>query len=111
MTNYRLALLTCLLALAGALQSGGGPAAAYGPYNGYFIPDGVGLKKPLSADAATLKGDGRWTLYCRVRSDAAVKGRTLLAGFGEPDAAAGGLRVELKGWNVRETVIPVHPAR
>jgi beta-galactosidase/beta-glucuronidase len=91
MTAYRLALLTCLLALAAAVQSGTAPAA-YGPYNGYFIADGVGLKKPLSADAAPLKGDRPWTLYCWVKSDAAVTGRTLLAGFGEPEGAAGGTR-------------------
>ncbi|HJQ30774.1 MAG TPA: LamG-like jellyroll fold domain-containing protein [Pyrinomonadaceae bacterium] len=91
MTVYRLALLTCLLALAGALQSGGTPAS-YGPFNGYFIHDGVGLKKTISAEGAPLKGDRPWTLYCWVKADDLLTGRTLLAGFGEPDAAAGAQR-------------------
>ncbi|HWW74223.1 MAG TPA: LamG domain-containing protein, partial [Pyrinomonadaceae bacterium] len=88
MTAYRLALVTCLLASAGVLQSPGAPAS-YGPFNGYFIHDGVGLKKAISAEAAPLKGESRWTLYCWIRGDEALTGRTLLAGFGEPDAAAG----------------------
>ena len=98
MTVYRLALLPLLLALAGASRSATAPAA-YGPYHGYFIPDGVGLKKPLGAEAAPLlhsappvKGESRWTLYCWVKGDAAVAGGTLLAGFGEPGGGPGAQR-------------------
>src|SRR5215204_4675151 len=88
MTDYRLALLSCLLVLAGGLQSATTPAA-HGPYNGHFIPDGVGLKKPLAAEAAPLKGDRPWTLYCWVKGDETAAGLTLLAGFGEPGGEAG----------------------
>ena len=92
MTRHRLALLSWLLVLAGTFRPGTAHVTLYGPYNGYFIPDGVGLKKPLSAETAPLRGDSPWSLYCWVKSEALAAGRVLLAGFGEPGAEAGAQR-------------------
>lgn len=54
----------------------------YGPYNGVFIPGGLGLKKPFSALDAPLAPASPWSIYCWVRSDAGFPARTLIAGFG-----------------------------
>src|SRR5258708_5845431 len=57
----------------------------YGPYNGNFIPDGDGLKKPLSKDDSILRADSPWSLYLWVRTEEALKGPSLLAGVGNVD--------------------------
>jgi len=91
MTVHRAALLNCLFILAAAFRTGAG-TAAYGPFNGYFIPDGVGLKKPLPPEAGLLKADGRWLIYCWVKGDGPAGAWTLLAGFGDPSGEAGSQR-------------------
>ena len=35
----------------------------YGPYNGVFLPDGDGLRKPLVEHDTVLLADSPWTLY------------------------------------------------
>ena len=57
----------------------------YGPYNGYFLPDGDGLKKALLKDDSILRADSPWSLYFWVRTDEALKAPSLLAGVGNVD--------------------------
>ena len=92
MTDYRLAPLTWLLTFAWLLQAGASAEAVYGPYHGRFIPDGIGLKKPVTPEAGPLKGDSRWSIYCWVKGDGDVAPDALLAGFGEPSGEAGAQR-------------------
>jgi hypothetical protein len=56
----------------------------YGPYNGVFLRGGDGLKKPVVEHDTVLRADSPWSLYCWVRSEAALNGPTLLAGVGDP---------------------------
>ena len=59
--------------------------AYYGPFNGVFLPDGDGLKKPLAKDDTVTRADSRWTVYGWVWLDEAPKGPTLIAGIGKPE--------------------------
>jgi len=56
----------------------------YGPFNGVFLPDGDGLKKPLTKDDSVLLPDSPWSLYAWIRTEEALKGPTLIAGIGDP---------------------------
>jgi hypothetical protein len=78
-----LLLLACSLTIAAQIPVTNDPPF-YGPYNGVFLPGGDGLKKPLVEHDTVLKADSPWSLYCWVRSDAALNGPTLLAGIGDP---------------------------
>ncbi|MGH9943152.1 MAG: glycosyl hydrolase 2 galactose-binding domain-containing protein, partial [Pyrinomonadaceae bacterium] len=89
MTAHRLFLLTLLLILTGGFQLGTIPDTVSGPYHGSFIIGGVGLKKPLNAESSPLEGDRAWSIYAWVKSETPAAARTLLAGFGEPEGAAG----------------------
>ncbi len=89
MIHYRLVFLTAFLLLSGSLQSVAVTETISGPYNGSFIPAGLGLKKPLSATDSVIQANHSWTLYGWVKSDNSIAGRTLLAGFGEPEDAPG----------------------
>ena len=55
----------------------------YGPFNGVFLPDGDGLKKPLVKDDTITRADSPWTLYAWVWLDESPKGPTLIAGIGK----------------------------
>ena len=55
----------------------------YGPFNGVFLPDGNGLKKPLVKDDTITRADSPWTLYAWVWLDESPKGPTLIAGIGK----------------------------
>src|SRR6202451_3279688 len=56
----------------------------YGPFNGVFLPDGDGLKKPLRKDDSVLHADSPWSLYGWVKSAEPLKGPSLVAGIGDP---------------------------
>jgi beta-galactosidase/beta-glucuronidase len=58
----------------------------YGPYNGVFLPDGEGLKKPLVKNDTVTRADSPWTLYGWVHLDETPKGLTPFAGLGDPEA-------------------------
>jgi hypothetical protein len=66
-------------------------ATEFGPYHGVFLPDGLGLKKSFGAPNPPVHGSSRWSMSCWVRSEEPMPGRTLLAGFGDPE---GGLRTQ-----------------
>ena len=56
----------------------------YGPYNGAFLADGLGLKQPLSnTKDSLLRADTPWTLLCWFRTAEPVTTRELVAGLGE----------------------------
>jgi hypothetical protein len=76
------------------------PEEAYGPYNAAFIPDGLGLIKPLAPPASLdprfrrpeppdplTAGAAKWTLTFWFHSSEPLSGTELLAGFGDPVAA------------------------
>jgi hypothetical protein len=57
--------------------------AQYGPYNGTFLADGLGLKISVAnAHDSILRADSPWTMYCWVRSREPVTSRELVAGVG-----------------------------
>ncbi|HEY0321788.1 MAG TPA: LamG-like jellyroll fold domain-containing protein [Pyrinomonadaceae bacterium] len=89
MIFYRLAFVTCLLLLTGSLQPSGISDITYGPYNGSFIPAGLGLKKQLPTEDSPVQAKQSWSIYCWVKSDNPIDAETLLAGFGEPKGEAG----------------------
>jgi hypothetical protein len=61
--------------------------AQYGPYNGVFLADGMGLKKPLAdAHDTVLRADLPWSLYCWIRTNEPVETRELVAGLGNISA-------------------------
>jgi hypothetical protein len=54
-----------------------------GPYNGNFLPDGLGLAKPIAdAHDPILLADSPWSLVCWVRTSEPVAGLELVAGVG-----------------------------
>jgi hypothetical protein len=61
------------------------PPPFYGPFNGSFLPDGDGLRKPLVKDDPLLLADSPWTLSAWVKSAEAVSAPSLVAGFGDPE--------------------------
>ena len=56
-------ILLCLVASAiGAYsQTLTNDPPSYGPFNGTFLPDGDGLKKPLVKDDSVLRADSPWS--------------------------------------------------
>src|SRR4051812_30262259 len=56
---------------------------SYGAFNGVFIADGDGLKKPLGKDDSVLRADSPWSLYLWVRAEEPQHLPSLLAGVGE----------------------------
>ena len=59
----------------------------YGPYNGVFLADGMGLKMPLTdAHDTLLRADLPWSIYCWVRTSEGVETRELVAGLGSTSA-------------------------
>ena len=59
-----------------------GTPATYGPYNGSFIRDGVGIQKKIRASDAELNGSASWSMVLWFRMDRQLSGRSLLAGVG-----------------------------
>ena len=57
----------------------------YGPFNGVFLPDGDGLKKPLLTGDSVLRADSPWSLHAWVKPANALKTPCMVAGFGHPD--------------------------
>lgn len=56
----------------------------YGPYNGAFLADGLGLKQPIAnTKDSVLRADSPWTLLCWFKTTEAVTTRELVAGLGE----------------------------
>jgi len=73
------------------------PEEAYGPYNAIFLPDGLGLIKPLASPLSLdpryrgpqppdplTAGAAQWTLTFWFQPAEPLSGITLLAGFGDP---------------------------
>jgi Exo-beta-D-glucosaminidase Ig-fold domain/Concanavalin A-like lectin/glucanases superfamily/Glycosyl hydrolases family 2/Glycosyl hydrolases family 2, TIM barrel domain/Glycosyl hydrolases family 2, sugar binding domain len=61
--------------------------AQYGPYNGVFLADGMGLKMPLAdVHDTVLRADLPWSLYCWMRTSEPVETRELVAGLGSISA-------------------------
>ena len=56
----------------------------YGPFNAELVSSADGLKKPLKKDDSVLRADSPWSLYAWVRPAEASKGRSLVAGMGDP---------------------------
>ncbi|MDQ2835461.1 MAG: glycoside hydrolase family 2 [Acidobacteriota bacterium] len=57
--------------------------AQYGPYSGTFLPDGMGLRMPLTnLHDSMLLADSPWTLSCWIKTDSPVSSRELVAGMG-----------------------------
>lgn len=80
-------LVFCLFATASTLHAQApvtNDPPSYGPFNGIFIADGDGLKKPLVKDDSVLRADSPWALYAWVRSEEALSAPSLVAGVGEP---------------------------
>ena len=60
------------------------PPPQYGPYNGLFLPDGLGLRVPLTDEHDTMLLPGTpWSMYCWFRADNLPTGRELVAGVGD----------------------------
>ena len=57
----------------------------YGPYNGVFLPDGEGLKKPLVKNDTVTRADSPWTFYAWIYMDETPKGLSPIAGLGDPE--------------------------
>ncbi len=78
-------LFLIVLAVSGYSQT---PAtndpAFYGPFNAELALSGDGLKKPLKKDDSVLRADSPWSLYAWVRPAERPKGRSLVAGMGDP---------------------------
>ncbi|MEO8735585.1 MAG: LamG-like jellyroll fold domain-containing protein [Edaphobacter sp.] len=59
----------------------------YGPYNGTFLPDGIGLRMPVpNAKDSVLRADSPWSLYCWIRTSEPISAPELVAGLGNTSA-------------------------
>src|SRR5258708_10254563 len=104
-------MMVCSIAVAEHAQA---PATNdppfYGLFNGVFLADGEGLKKSLAKDDSVLRADSPWSLYAWVRAEEEAKGRSLIAGAGDPSdeypryLATDGTRVML--WMGRDNILP-----
>ncbi|HUD23203.1 MAG TPA: LamG-like jellyroll fold domain-containing protein [Acidobacteriaceae bacterium] len=82
------------LALASAMAAAQPPAAPvatdpqqFGPYNGSFLPDGLGLKMTITdAHDPVLLADSPWSLFCWIKAAEPVNAFELVAGVGIPAA-------------------------
>jgi Exo-beta-D-glucosaminidase Ig-fold domain/Concanavalin A-like lectin/glucanases superfamily/Glycosyl hydrolases family 2/Glycosyl hydrolases family 2, sugar binding domain/Glycosyl hydrolases family 2, TIM barrel domain len=79
-------ILACLWAttMGAYSQTVTNDPSSYGPFNGIFLPDGDGLKKPLVKDDSVLRADSPWSLYGWVKYEQALKAPSLVAGIGDP---------------------------
>jgi hypothetical protein len=77
-------LMLALAAPAGAQMQETHDPQQYGPYNGAFLADGLGLRLPLAnANDSLLRADAPWTMVCWFRTDEAITSRELVAGLGD----------------------------
>jgi hypothetical protein len=82
------------LALASAVAAAQPPAAPvatdppqFGPYNGSFLADGLGLKMTVTdARDPILLADSPWSLFCWIKATEPVATLELVAGVGSPAA-------------------------
>jgi hypothetical protein len=90
--GYRLSLISgLLLASIGISASAQRPASTtpleYGPYNGIFLADGLGLRVPLvNTHDSLLLSDSPWSIYCWIQPSETVNGQELIAGLGNVSA-------------------------
>ena len=56
---------------------------SYGPFNGFFLQGGDGLRKNLAEHDPLLRADVPWSLYCWVRTEEPLQSPSLLAGLGD----------------------------
>ena len=91
------ALVLLVLLTASAVRAQDVPEEAYGPYNAIFLPDGLGLIKPLAAPPSLdlryrgahppdplTAGSAQWALTFWFHASEPLSGITLLAGMGDP---------------------------
>ena len=82
------------LALASAIAAAQPPSTSaptdppqFGPYNGSFLADGLGLRVPISdARDPILLADSPWSLFCWFKTTEPVATFQLVAGVGSPAA-------------------------
>jgi hypothetical protein len=78
-----LALAGCMLVCALGQRVASNDPTRYGPYNAALLPDGLGLRIPLSnSHDAVLLPDAAWTLFCWFRAQDSASGLELIAGVG-----------------------------
>jgi hypothetical protein len=77
-------LMLALVAPAGAQLPETRDPQQYGPFNGAFLADGLGLRLPLAnSNDSLLRADAPWTMVCWFRTDEAIASRELVAGVGD----------------------------
>ena len=84
-----MAMLGGLLFVAGGFAAQLPPAGSdgFGPYNARFLFGGEGIGESLHSQDPILHGNASWSMHGWFRGLAAQRGRTLLAGFGNPEAS------------------------
>jgi hypothetical protein len=72
------------------------PSAQYGPYNGIFLPDGLGLSIPIpNAKDTLLDADTPWTMLCWINIPEPIGAPEIVASLGSLSAEYGRfLRIE-----------------
>ena len=80
-----------LCSIVAAAQPPAAPAATdppqFGPYNGSFLADGLGLKMTITdAHDPILLADSPWSLFCWIKAAEPVSTFELVAGVGSPAA-------------------------
>ncbi len=80
-----------LCSIVAASQPPAAPAATdpaqFGPYNGSFLADGLGLRVPITdARDPVLLADSPWSLFCWIKPSEHVAAFQLVAGVGSPAA-------------------------
>jgi hypothetical protein len=63
-------------------------SANFGPYNVAFLDGGVGLARPLSAEAMLLAGGAPWSMTGWLRSAHRLPGEVIVAAVGDVDGGA-----------------------
>ncbi len=80
-------LLLMVTGVASAQRPATMAPAEYGPYNGVFLADGLGLRVPLTDTRDSLRrADSPWSIYCWIQPSEAVKAQELVAGIGNVSA-------------------------
>ena len=78
-----------LSSIVAAAQPPAAPAATdppqFGPYNGSFLADGLGLRVPITdAHDPVLLADSPWSFFCWIKPSEPVAAFQLVAGVGSP---------------------------
>ena len=74
---------TCWPAQSSSAPSGLAPTANFGPYNVNILEGGVGLSRPLAADAAPIGAGTPWSMSGWVRIAHRQSGEVILAAIGD----------------------------